>query len=90
MAPRTADDQPEVKAVGADGDNPEPVTGDSDDQPREGRRSGTAYLNTTSTPLVYDKEGRQVDAAGWTPEVVLDEVGKAARKAGYLLAKSAL
>lgn len=51
---------------------------------------GTRYLNTTSTPLVYDRQGHQVDAAGWTPEITLDAVGKAARKAGHLLPPSAL
>lgn len=52
--------------------------------------NGTRYLNTTSTPLVYDKEGHQVDAHGWTPGINLDAVGKAARQAGHLLPESAV
>lgn len=57
---------------------------------RSGSSGGTKYLNTTNGPLVYSKDGHQVDAHGWTPEVHLDDVGKAARKAGHLLPTSAL
>lgn len=52
--------------------------------------SGTKYLNTTNVPVVYDKAGHQVDAHAWTPEINLDAIGKAARKAGHLLPASAL
>ena len=58
--------------------------------PKGGKAGGTAYLNTTAGPLVYDKDGHQVDAAGWTPEINLDDVGRAARRAGHLLPPSAL
>lgn len=52
--------------------------------------SGTRYLNTTNSPLVYDKDGHQVDAHSWTEEITLDAIGKAARKAGHLLPESAV
>lgn len=56
----------------------------------DGAANGTRYLNTTSGPVVYDKDGHQVDAGGWTPPINLDAVGKAARKAEHLLPESAL
>lgn len=56
----------------------------------ESSSSGTAYLNVSGTPLVYDNEGHQVDAGTWTPEINLDKVGRALRKGGLLLPRSEL
>ena len=56
----------------------------------DGGANGTRYLNTTNGPVVYDRDGHQVDAGAWTPPINLDTVGKAARKAEYLLPESAL
>jgi hypothetical protein len=78
-------------------DAPEPAedtggrtTDTTDGRDNSGGSSGTKYLNTSGGPLTYDAEGHQVDAGGWTPEITLDEIGRAARKRGFLLPPSAL
>jgi hypothetical protein len=52
--------------------------------------SGTSYLNVTTGPLVYSREGHTVGAGEWTPEVNLDAIGQAARRNSFLLPPSAL
>jgi hypothetical protein len=59
-------------------------------EPKTATASGTAYLNTSGGPLVFDKLGHQVAAGEWTPEVNLDKIGQAARRAGHLQPRSAL
>lgn len=82
-AEQTAPDEPNTTtaAKAEEGDKPGPV---------EAKDSGTEYLNVSGGPLVYTKDGHQVDAGGWTPAVTLDDVGRAARKRGYLATKSEL
>ena len=57
---------------------------------KDSGNTGTKYLNTTNTPLIYDGKGHQVDAHAWTPAITLDTIGRSARKAGLLLPASAL
>jgi hypothetical protein len=52
--------------------------------------SGTDYLNVSGGPLVFDKDGHQVDADAWTGPINLDAVGRAARANDFLLPRSAL
>lgn len=55
----------------------------------EEEKSGTAYLNVSGGPVVYDSEGHQVDNASWIT-TNLDKIGQNARRRGYLLPRSAL
>lgn len=56
----------------------------------ETSKGGHAYLNVTGGPLMFTEQGHTVDAWAWTPEVSLDAVGRAARDAGHLRARSTL
>jgi len=76
-APPTATAEPDQAAA----DKPGPI------EPAE---HGTAYLNVSGGPLVFDKDGHQVDDGAWTPPVNLDAVGQRARAMNFLLPRSAL
>lgn len=84
-----ADDKP------APAPAPRPTAAKADDKPAaksddKPASSGTAYLNASGGPMVYDRAGHTVGAGEWTPEINLDKIGQAARSAGHLLPKSAL
>lgn len=89
MPTRSTDDQKPAEEKPAEATAaPRTATRRSSDD--EKPSSGTAYLNVSGGPLVYDRAGHTVAAGEWTPEINLDKLGKAARQNGYLLPRSEL
>lgn len=86
MPARSTDDQKPAEEKTGTAAAPKTATRSDDSKPS----SGTAYLNVSGGPLVYDREGHQVAAGEWTPEINLDKLGRAARQNGYLRPRSEL
>lgn len=100
MAPRSSTRAAKAAEADAEGieltdaeastaDEPDRAPADEPEPERE-QESGTRYLNITRSPLVYDRDGRQVGGGEWTPPVNLDAIGQAQRRLNHLLPPSAL
>lgn len=76
---RQTEDQPDSGLPDRPAPEPEPKTD-----------SGTEYLNVTSGPVTYTRDGHQVGGGEWTPPVNLDAIGQAARHNRLILPRSAL